>query len=133
MTRGRRVLVLGIAALFLSGGVARAHTVHHPTRLGLNRTPHGILQPGTIVTFKGKLRSQAASCREDSTIQLIRDGFGVVETTTTGPRGRYSFNRIVNETSRWRTNFPGKVITGVHPHNHTCIADLSNRVRVRVS
>jgi hypothetical protein len=133
MMRGRRVLVLGIAAVVLSGGVAEAHTVHHNTTLGINRTPHGVVQPGTVVTFKGKLRSQAASCRDGSTIELIRVGFGVVDTTTTGPTGRYSFQRLVNETHRWRTFFPGKVITAVHPHNHTCREDASKTIRVKVS
>jgi hypothetical protein len=132
MSRSRRVLVLCIAAVCLSGGVADAHTVHHRTSLGIGRRPLGAVQPGTDVRFKGRLRSQTAACRGESVIKLVRIGVGVVATTVTGPGGRYSFNRTVRHTARWKVRFNGKVLNGTHPHNHTCRGSASRRVRVLV-
>jgi hypothetical protein len=133
MSRSRRVLVLCIAAVCLSGGVADAHTVHHRTNLGIGRRPHGAVQSGTDVTFKGRLRSKTQACKGESTIKLIRIGVGVVATTVTGPGGRYSFNRTMHRTARFRTRFNGKVLNGTHPHNHTCRGSQSGRIKVVVT
>ncbi|MGH2579327.1 MAG: hypothetical protein ACRDGP_00565 [Actinomycetota bacterium] len=67
-----------------------------------------------------------------SKIQLIRVGEGVVATRKTNDRGKYSFRVAVNQTARWKTRFPGKVLTAAHPHNHTCKRSVSDRIRVPV-
>jgi hypothetical protein len=133
MSLSRRVLVLSITAALLSAGVAQAHTVRNGTKLGLHRRPQGVVDPGTVVTFRGKLQSQTAACRQGSVVKLIKVGLGVIGSTTTRPSGRYSFRKVVNNSSWYITRFSGKVLNGTHPHNHTCKSDTSNRIRVRVS
>ena len=130
MSRNRRALVFASVVILLSGGVAEAHTVAHPTSPTINRHPQGSVKRGTIVTFRGKLHSPTPACRSGSRIRLIKVGQGVVARTRTNFAGIYRFRRRVHQTSRWRVDFPGEILSAVHPHNHTCAASSSNSIRV---
>ena len=129
-----RILVAGMTLVLTVGltGLANAHTEAFPTSITMKVSPTPPVEKGTAVTFSGKLSSDRAGCVKQSTVNLIKVGTGDVATTTTNNRGRYSFTRHVRATARWKVRFPGKVLDAVHPHNHTCDASTSSRVRVRV-
>jgi hypothetical protein len=130
--RAGSVVALVIAGILLLGTVAYAHTVSFPTSLTLSRSPGGTVAPGTRVRFFGELSSDKTACVNGSRIKLIKIGEGVVATRRTNAQGDYSFRVTVTETSRWRTRYGGEVLNATHPHNHTCEASSSNRIRVRV-
>lgn len=126
------LIALVIVGLLLLGTVASAHTVSFPTSLTLSRSPGGTVAPGTRVTFSGELSSDKKACVNGSKITLIQIGEGRVASRRTDAQGDYSFRVAVTETSRWRTRYGGEVLNATHPHNHTCGASASNRIRVRV-
>lgn len=130
--RASTLVALVAAGIFVLGGVAYAHTVSFPTSLTLSRSPGGTVAPGTRVTFSGELSSEKKACVNGSKITLIQIGEGPVATRRTDAQGDYSFRVAVTETSRWRTRYGGEVLNATHPHNHTCEASASNRIRVRV-
>jgi len=133
MMRAAGAWILAAALAAGLSGIAAAHAATFDTSLTLRRSPTGTVAPGTTVVFKGRLLSDNDRCVRNSRIQLILVGQGVVAKTRTDGRGRYSFEQVVNETSRWRTRFKGKVLTAEHPHNHTCASSRSDVVRVRVA
>jgi hypothetical protein len=131
--------VLTAAALLVPlGGVATAHTESFSTSLSIGRSPDGAVDPGTVVTFSGRLSpgnqlvTGGRACINDSKIKLIQIGEGVVGSDRTNAHGRYEINERVNETARFRVRYAGEVLNSTHPHNHTCEASSSNRIRVRV-
>lgn len=127
------LIALAAVGFLLLGGVAIAHTVSHPTSLSISRSPGGTVAPGTLVTFSGKLSSEKKACINDSKINVIKVGTGVVASRHTDATGHYEYRRPVWTTARWRVTFPGKVLNATHPHNHTCEASSSNSIRVTVA
>lgn len=125
-------LILAGLALVIVAGVASAHTRSFNTSLSINRSPDGSVDPGTVVTFSGKLSSGKDACINNSKIKLIEIGEGVVGSDRTNRNGRYEIDERVDETARFRTRYAGEVLNATHPHNHTCDASSSERIRVRV-
>ena len=124
------VAMVAVVTLVLSG-VAYAHTVVWPTGLSISRSPEGKVAPGKMVTFSGRLTSEKKACVRDSRINLVKAGVVVAHRRTDGV-GRYVIHHRVRHTAHWRVHFAGKVLNVVHPHNHTCAASWSSRIRVRV-
>ncbi len=135
MDRARRSITVALVAAVVSllGSVAQAHTVTFATDLSISRSPAGAVAPGTRVTFSGRLSSERHSCEVGSRVTLIKIGEGPVGSDRTDDRGRYSIRERVSETARFRTTFGGKVLNAVHPHDHTCGASGSPRIRVPVA
>lgn len=127
------LIALAAAWVLLLSGVALAHTVAHPTSLNISRSPGGTVAPGTQVTFSGQLSSGKKACIDFSKVKLIKVGAGVVASRHTDGTGHYEFTKRVHETARWRVTFPGEVLNATHPHNHTCEASSSEKIRVPVS
>lgn len=123
---------LMVGAVTLVGSIAEAHTATFATHLSISRSPSGTVAPGTRVTFSGKLSSGNHACEVNSKVTLIKIGQGAVGSDRTNAKGRYSITKKVSKTARWRTKFAGKVLSATHPHNHTCGASASSRIRVRV-
>lgn len=129
--RTRTMAALALASLIAASGIAQAHTVEYPTDISVARRPAGAVERGTVVHIYGRLTSPKHACVVNSRIQLIKVGTGVVDRTRTDERGRYSFDRKVRRTSRWRVRFPGKILNAVHPHSHTCAASSAGfRIKV---
>lgn len=133
--RGLRVAFVFVTAtaLLALGDVASAHTRSFETNLSIDRRPDGAVAPGTVVRFSGELSSEKKKCINNSKIRLIQVGEGVVGGDKTDGQGRYLIRERVEETARFRVRYAGEVLNGTHPHNHTCEASKSNRIRVRVA
>jgi len=121
-----------VVAAFLLSGTALAHNVTFETHLSISRSPSGTVDPGTRITFSGKLTSPKDRCVSGMLIKLVKVGTGVVDKTRTNDHGRYRFERTVRQTSEWRTRFAGSVLNATHPHNHVCGASRSAKVEVSV-
>jgi hypothetical protein len=132
--RASRVAFLALAGVVLLalGGVATAHTRSFDTSLSIDRSPDGAVAPGTVVRFSGELSSGKRACITNSRIRLIQIGEGVVGSDRTNGQGRYVIRERVEETARFRVRYAGEVLNSTHPHNHTCEASSSSRIRVRV-
>lgn len=130
---GRILVAMGVVGLLLLPAVAQAHSVTFDTSLSISKSPTGVVDPGTKVTFSGKLSSDHKACQRHSTIRLIKVGVGVVASTKTDRHGHYSISVKVHKTARWRASFPGRQLDTTHPHNHVCRASISRAIRVRVS
>ncbi|HEX9885633.1 MAG TPA: hypothetical protein VGA70_04055, partial [Longimicrobiales bacterium] len=85
-TRGSFLTIFGLVAVLSLSDVASAHTVSFSTSLSISRSPRGTVEPGTKVTFSGRLSSEKKACKNGSKIQLIRVGEGVVATHRTDDR-----------------------------------------------
>ncbi|MGH2590920.1 MAG: hypothetical protein ACRDGW_09000 [Actinomycetota bacterium] len=118
--------------LSIFGGVASAHTRSFETSLSIDRSPDGAVARRTVVRFSGELSSGKKACINDSRIRLIQIGEGVVGSDRTNGQGRYVIRERVEETARFRVRYSGEVLNSTHPHNHTCEASSSSRIRVRV-
>jgi hypothetical protein len=118
----RSIAVVTVTTLLAVGvNVAFASTVSFNTKLTLRSSV-----TGHKAVFRGDLTSPKARCVKNSTIKLIRVGRGVKDTTTTDADGHYSFpRRRVAHNSDWRTRFPGKVLSAVHPNTRTCDSSRS--------
>lgn len=125
-------VLAGVVAAFLLSGTALAHDVTFNTRLSISRSPSGTVDPGTSITFSGKLRSPKGRCERSMLIKLIKVGKGIVDKTRTDDRGRYRFEPTVRRTSTWRTRFSGRALDATHPHSHVCEAATSKEVTVPV-
>ena len=125
-------LLGGLVGAFLLVGTAFAHSVTFQTSLSIHRSPRGAIERGTNVGIFGALRSGKKACTTNSVVKLIQVGKGVVARDRTGARGRYSFTRKIRHTHNWRTRFEGKVLNGVHPHNHVCASSASRKIRIPV-
>jgi hypothetical protein len=125
------VTVCAAALLVVNSGIALAHTVSFPTDISAERSPDGVVAPGTEVHISGELTSDKRACSKGSEIRLIEVGQGTIDTDMTGHRGRFSFDVTVQDTTRYRVKFPGKILNSVHPHSHVCEASTTS-LRVRV-
>ena len=126
-----RVSVLALVVLLAVEGIALAVSYTQPTSLSLGRRPIGTINPGTRVTFFGRLNSARPACERFKVIQLVRVGTGVVAMTRTNSLGRYRFERRIRRTGRFRTRFQGTA-NGVHPNIKVCLASSSRTIIVRV-
>lgn len=111
------------------------------TSLTLNASPGTNVNPGTSMDFSGRLRSSRAFCEANSRVTLRAysetqddpfDG-GVIRRTRTDGNGNYEFNNIVvNDQTRFRVWFRGKV-GGVHPNLRVCHRSRSRTVTIFVN
>lgn len=126
-----RIVGSALVATVLVGGVSLADTTVG-TGLTIARTPTGTVDPGTVVNFHGYLTSPENKCVKRMKVKLIRIGQGVVGRDTTNRSGKYSIDKAVSSTGRYRTRFAGAVV-GTHPRTIVCEASASNAIKVRVA
>jgi hypothetical protein len=130
----RRACLIAVAmsmAAILGTGTALAHVVEYETSISANAKPSGAVDPGTEVRIKGTLSSERASCTRKSRIEL-KAGGETIDKDRTNRKGKFTLVTTVDETTSFRVVFSGKVLSGEHPHSHTC-ARSSTRVRVEVT
>jgi hypothetical protein len=102
-----------------------------PTSLSIRRRPRGRVDPGTLITIRGRLSSDRPACRRFKVIKLVRVGHGVVDRDRTNRFGRYRFERRIPRKRRFFTRFDG-TRRGVHPNIRVCLASRSRTIIVRV-
>jgi hypothetical protein len=132
--RSRKVAAASLLLIVwvFSSGTASAATTFVHTSLTIHRKPGGVIAPGTAVTISGKLNSGRVDCRSGQTIQLIKLGTGVVATTVTNAKGKYTFvPQTVNTDSAYQTSFGGAP-GGVHPNTFVCGGSISRILKVKV-
>jgi hypothetical protein len=124
-----KAVVVALSATLIFGVAAQAASFNVGTTLTLTG-PKRVNSAGTF-ELRGRLKSSKAFCVAGSDIQLYADG-ALFATTTTGPRGRYTFT-IAGITTRtiYHSQFDGKV-GGTHPETKVCRSSSSNAVEVRV-
>lgn len=128
-----RLILAAVVVTGLSiGGVASAHTESFPTNLSLAASERSV-GAGTVVRFTGVLDSPEPGCRASSRIELMQTDDGFQVSTMTRKDGSYSVTRLIRESGTFQAVFGGKVLDGVHPHNHTCAASVSNTVTITVA
>jgi hypothetical protein len=123
----RYAIVLALVGVFSLAGAAEAGDFVAATSLGIKVSRHHI-QQGQKVRIDGRLHSDHHSCVNDEKIKLFakRRGLGwrQVAHTRTIWNGGYKFIRTPGKTTRFKTQYPGKV-TGVHPETHVCLPSTS--------
>lgn len=135
---GRRVAVALVVGSFLmagSPGPASAHDVALTPSVSRTKVPKGALDRGDLVVVIGRVRTSDPTCFAGVTVELVRViknvGERVLQVKTTSAEGEYWFKRRVGKDQRWYVRFPGfqTVVTG---HSHTCGADASRLVKIRI-
>jgi hypothetical protein len=122
--------VLALVVLLAVEGIALANYTE-PTSLSIRRSPKGRVDPGTMITIRGRLSSDRPACRRFKLIKLVRVGHGVVDVDRTNRFGRYRFERRIHRKRRFYTRFDG-TRRGVHPDIRVCLASRSRTITVRV-
>ena len=125
-----KAVVVALSATLIFGVSAQAASFNVGTTLTLQGPSRRVNSGGTF-TLKGKLTSPRVFCIASSDIQLYADGV-LFATTTTGPRGRYTFTIAgITSGTTYHTQFDGKM-GGTHPETKVCRSSSSNAVRVKV-
>jgi hypothetical protein len=132
---GRYAVVIALLGSFVLAGPAEATDFTAKTSLGINVNPAHI-QKGQSVKVSGRLKSPKSACVKDMKIQLFSKGknkpWKQVAHTFTKNDGSYKFTRHPKKNKKFQTKFLGKT-TGVHPHEHTCLASESVVKKVKVT
>jgi hypothetical protein len=135
----RRFAVTVTAVSFLMAGFpgeVSAHDVSLTPNVSRTKVPKGALERGDLVVVVGRVKTTDSTCFAGVTVELVRTiqnvGERVLETTSTNGQGKYWFKRRVRKDQRWLVRFPGfqSIVTG---HSHTCGADSSKGIRIRIS
>jgi hypothetical protein len=124
---GKRRVALLFAAILLSTIPtldAAAHIFNVSSKVSLNASRRRVERRQTII-LSGKVSSTQPECVQGRQVKLGGTA------TTTNSRGGYRFVIRPRRTQTYRTSVLA-VISGVHPHSHTCRGDTSNGVRVEV-
>ena len=134
----RRVAVALTAASFLIAGFpgeVGAHDVALTPNVSRTKVPKGGLERGDLVVVIGRVKTSDPTCFAGVTVELVRTiqnaGERVLQVKPTNAEGEYWFKRRVRKDQRWFVRFPGfqSIVAG---HSHTCGADVSKGIRIRV-